>query len=62
MSPARTGWDYETHPGDCHPVRDDDAWWTCCRECAGTGVFPAPWITTVEQGRTDMDTCACVAC
>lgn len=55
------GWDYATHPGDCHPHRDGDTWTTCCRECAGTGVFPVPWVTTVAEGRADPDA-SCVKC
>lgn len=39
------GWDYGQHPGDCCPTATADGVLTvCCRECAGTGVFPVPWI------------------
>jgi hypothetical protein len=54
-------WDYETHPGDCHPRREGGTWTTCCRECAGTGVFPVPWIDSPDAGRSDPDA-SCVAC
>lgn len=43
-------WDYDTHPGDCHPTREGGFWWVCCRECAGTGVFPVPWIRSPIEG------------
>lgn len=55
-------WDYDTHPGDCHPRRDGDVWTVCCRECAGTGVFPVPWIDRPSQGRDDMAACSDVYC
>ena len=54
-------WDYATHPGDCHPRKEDGTWTTCCRECAGTGVFPVPWINSPAEGRDDPDA-SCVAC
>jgi hypothetical protein len=57
-----TTWDYTTHPGDCHERAEDGVWTVCCRECAGTGVFPVPWINSVEEGRGDPDACSCVAC
>lgn len=55
------GWRYDEHPGDCHSETDGECWTTCCRECAGTGVWPVPWIATVEQGRGD-DSASCVSC
>lgn len=56
-------WDYATHPGDCHTRREAARSWTaCCRECAGTGVFPVPWIDTPAEGREDLGACSCVAC
>lgn len=55
-------WDYDDHPGDCCPRVEGAVWTVCCRECAGTGVFPVPWIETVAQGRADMATCSCVRC
>jgi len=56
-----TGWDYAAHPGDCCPRVRGALWEVCCRECAGTGVFPVPWCPTVEQARADPDA-SCVAC
>lgn len=58
---ADKGWNYTEHPGDCHPVRKDGVWTTCCRECAGTGVFPVPWIQSATEGKADPDA-SCVAC
>ena len=55
------GWDYDTHPGDCHPRRTDGCWTTCCAECAGTGIWPVPWINSPDEGRDDPDA-SCVAC
>jgi hypothetical protein len=57
----RPTWDYTTHPGDCHPRQADGVWTTCCPECAGTGVFPVPWISSPAEGRDDPDA-SCVAC
>jgi hypothetical protein len=59
---GKTGWDYAEHPGDCHPRKIGAAWVVCCRECAGTGVFPVPWINTPEEGRKRMDDSSCVSC
>lgn len=56
-----SGWDWDKHPGDCHPRMNDGFWSTCCAECAGTGVWPVPWISTVDQGRTD-PLAGCVSC
>jgi hypothetical protein len=54
-------WDYDAHPGDCHPRIDGSVWTVCCRECAGTGVFPVPWVESVTEGRRAEDA-GCVAC
>lgn len=54
-------WDYEDHPGDCCALVIDGARTVCCRDCAGTGVWPVPWIRNVTEGRADPDA-ACVLC
>lgn len=56
-----SGWDYALHPGDCHPRVVGAVWVACCRECAGTGVWPVPWIATVDDGRDD-PSASCVSC
>lgn len=62
----KDGWDFTEHPGDCHPAVVDGCWTTCCRECAGTGIFPVPWIGSVDEGRAriagDVDDVSCVSC
>lgn len=55
---AQTGWAYASHPGDCHADVMDGVWSVCCRECAGTGVFPVPWIARPVL----RDDTSCVAC
>lgn len=62
MDAPTNRWNYDLHPGDCCARLDGDVWTVCCRECAGTGVFPVPWIDTPSQGRADMDACSCVHC
>lgn len=52
-------WDYGTHPGDCCPRTEGGVWTVCCRECAGTGVFPVPWISRPSEGGEDA---SCVKC
>jgi hypothetical protein len=52
-------WDYDTHPGDCCPRQEDGLWTVCCRECAGTGIFPVPWIDRPSQGD---ENATCVKC
>lgn len=54
-------WDYEAHPGDCCPRVEGDAHTVCCRECAGTGVWPVPWIDSPAQGAGREDA-TCVRC
>lgn len=54
-------WNYAEHPGDSHARQEGGAWTTCCGECAGTGVFPVPWIRSVPEGRADPDA-SCVRC
>lgn len=56
-----SAWEYDRHPGDCHQRRNDGVWTTCCLECAGTGGFPVPWVTTVAEALADPDA-SCVAC
>lgn len=60
---SASDWNYDAHPGDCCALREPDGTWSvCCRECAGTGVFPVPWIDSVSEGRSDMASCSCVRC
>jgi hypothetical protein len=54
------GWDYDTHPGDCHPRLEDGVWTVCCRECAGTGGWPVPWADTPADAIATNG--GCVAC
>lgn len=56
--PDQSGWDYEAHPGDCCPADDGLMHTVHCRECAGTGVFPVPWI----DRPVPQDDTLCVAC
>lgn len=54
-------WDYASHPGDCCPRIESGLHTVCCRECAGTGMFPVPWVQSVAEARTSGDA-GCVAC
>lgn len=57
-----TDWNYDAHPGDCCARHEpDDTWSVCCRECAGTGVFPVPWISSPAEG-AGRDDASCVRC
>lgn len=57
---TREGWNYDEHPGDCHPETVDGVITTCCRECAGTGAFPVPWAETPDEAIRTAG--GCVAC
>ena len=54
-------WDYAGHPGDCCPKVINGVHTVHCRECAGTGVWPVPWIDTPSDGAGREDA-TCVRC
>ena len=54
-------WDYDGHPGDCCPRVIGDLHTVHCRECAGTGVWPVPWIGSPAEGIGREDS-TCVQC